>query len=418
MDKQSGGVESGMYDGRRTKKYWSVLFVALALLASRTWCDDKVQDDAQQLRDEATEILKHNATKPVSPNEFAMAIYRLEKAQAILEAAKDNDCPLAQEVCSALFWARKCSNVIIMKELDKIHAANPALKLASQDPKPKTTVEKVDKKADADGLPEVDSQAEIKTAFAAVEEFAKAHQGDDYVISMRYFQFVNEYPGNDYALKAVMLANEAQMRFAVKNGVGPKEELVDGPEAKLIAEGDKLALDKKFEAAIAKYKDSLRAKDTLTGHRKLGHAYYQRAQQRKEEINKEFEDFLPKYQEAYKASFFREGTSKNNPPRFNPLTPIWQAAKKRHGEILAEAEHVWTIYVYGQWEFEKILKMAPEHKDFDAAAYEGITLSARVEDKSKAVAYLSKFLKEYEPANDMQKFVYEYCKTELDRISH
>ena len=394
-----------------------LLGAIVAVAATRTWCDDKVEDDAQQLRDEATEILKHNSAKTVAPSEYAMAIYRLEKAQSILETAHDNDCPLAQEVNSALFWARKCSNVIIMKELDKIHAANPALKLASQE-KPKAPAEKK-MVAEGDAPPDVDTHEEVRAAFAQVEEFAKNHDGDDYVIAMRYFQFVNEFPGTDYSLKAVMLANEAQMRFAVKNGVGPKEELnADSPEGKLIADGDKLAKEKKFEAAIAKYKDSLHAKDTIVGHRKLGHAFYQRAQQRKEEINKDYEDFLPKYQEAYKASFYREGTSRNNPPKFNPLTPIWQAAKKRHGEILAEADHVWTIYIYGQWEFEKILKIAPDHKDFDAAAYEGITLSARAEDKGKAVAYLTKFLKEYEPTNDMEKFVYEYCKTELDRIKH
>ena len=390
---------------------------AITLFAcTRTWCDDKDQDDAQQLRDEATAVMKQNSTKTVAPGEYAMAVYRLEKAQSILEQAHDTDCPLAQEVNSALFWARKCSNVIIMKELDKIHASNPQLKLASQE-KPKETASKAPA-AEGESLPEIDTQAEAKQAFNTAQEFAKAHEGDDYVVAMRYFQFVNEYPGTDYSLKAVSLAHDAQVRFAAKNGAAPKEDLGPGPEAKALAEGDKFVEEKKFDLAIARYKDSLKIKDTLVGHRKLGHAFYQSAQQRKDEINKEFEAFLPDYKAAYEASWYREGSSRNNPRRFNPLTPIWLAAKKRHAEILTEVAHVWTIYIYGQWEFEKVLKMAPDHKDFDAAAYEGITLSARAEDKSKAVAYLSKFLKEYEPANEIEKFVYEYCKTELDRVTH
>jgi hypothetical protein len=361
--------------------------------------------------------MKQNATKTVAPSEYAMAVYRLEKAQAILEQAHDTECPLAQEVNSALFWARKCSNVIIMKELDKIHASNPQLKLASQE-KPKETAKKAAAVAEGDAPPEIDTQAEAKSAFDKVQEFAKNHDGDDYVIAMRYFQFVNEYPGTDYSLKAVSLAHEAQVRFAAKNGAAPKEELGPGPEAKPLAEGDKFVEEKKFDLAIARYKESLKIKDTLVAHRKLGHAYYQQAQQSKDEINKEFEAFLPQYKAAYDASWYREGSSRNNPRKFNPLTPIWLAAKKRHTEILNDVAHVWTIYVYGQWEFEKVLKIAPDHKDFDAAAYEGITLSARAEDKGKAVAHLTKFLKEYEPANEIEKFVYEYCKTELDRITH
>src|SRR3569623_390193 len=93
------------------------------------------QDDAEQLKEEAKEVIRANSNKSVPPKDYAMAIYRLEKAQSILEAAHDSNSALAQEVNTQLFWARRCSNVNIIKELDKIHAENPPLKLASQDPK-------------------------------------------------------------------------------------------------------------------------------------------------------------------------------------------------------------------------------------------------------------------------------------------
>src|SRR5262245_12250997 len=111
-----------------------VLLVLLAAITqgSRAFCE--VEDDVEELKKEATATLKANSVKTVPFADYAMAIYRLEKAQSLLEEAKDTSSGLAQEVNSALFWARRCSNVNIMKELDKIHAASPPLKLASQDP--------------------------------------------------------------------------------------------------------------------------------------------------------------------------------------------------------------------------------------------------------------------------------------------
>jgi hypothetical protein len=382
---------------------------------SVAFCD--LEDDVRDLRDQATATLKANSVKTVPFADYAMAIYKLEKAQSLLEDAKDNASNLAQEINSALFWARRCSNVNILKELDKIHASSPPLKLASQD-KPKNAATPK-KEIAPDEIEEIDAQKDAKAAFAAAQEFAKAHADDDYMIAMRYFEMVNKFPGTDYSLKAVTLAREAQIRFAAKNGaVAPKDtkeqQAVDGPELKPLQEGDKLVEAGKFQQATESYKASLRLKDTVLAHRKLGHAFYQYAQQRKDQINKEFEDFLPQYKAAYDASWEKVG---QHGKQFNPLSPVWQAAKRKHSDIMREADQVGSIYVSGQWEFEAILKKAPDHKDFDAAAYLGISLSARSENKINAQTYLKKFLKDYEPVDDIERFIYEYCKTELDRIS-
>ena len=37
--------------------------------------------------------------------------------------------------------------------------------------------------------------------------------------------------------------------------------------------------------------------------------------------------------------------------------------------------------------------------------------------RSRARDYLTKFLKDYSPANDLERSIYEFCKTELNRIS-
>src|SRR5438046_1527313 len=68
-------------------------------------------EDAKTLKEEALQILKANTEKSATPEEYASAIFKLERAQALLEAAGDNDSVMAQEVGSSLFWARRFSNV-------------------------------------------------------------------------------------------------------------------------------------------------------------------------------------------------------------------------------------------------------------------------------------------------------------------
>lgn len=376
--------------------------VVLYLLVGQAWADPL--EDADQLRKEATETLKANAKQTVPPQDYAMAVYRLEKAQSILQEAGEAKGALPQEVNAALFWARRCSNVHIMKELDKIHASNPPLKLASES---KRQARKL-------GQGEIDIQEEAKAAFEEAQEFAKAHKRDDYMVALRYFQMANEHPGTDYAMKAMSLAAEAQMRFAINTGV-MKEELPDTPEMKPVKEGDALAAKGELEKAFELYKASIKMKDTLIAHRRLGHAYFLRAQQMKDGVNTKFEEFAPKYKEAYEAAWYMVGHGPTAQKGFNANHPAWLAARQRHAALLKEASDAMLRYMYGQWEFEKVLKMASGNKDFDAAAYTALSLTARLDNRIKALDTMRKFLKDYEPSSETERFVYEFCKTEMER---
>jgi tetratricopeptide (TPR) repeat protein len=378
----------------------ALLFCAPRLLAEAV-------EDAEGLKAEATDILRKNATKPVSPNEFAMAVYRLEKAQSILEAGGQTGNDLAQEVNSALFWARRCSNIHVMKELDKIHAENPPLKLASQEKKKKA-------KADGEGPPGIDLQEDAKEAFLAAETFAKSHAGDDYMVSLRYFQMAAEYPGTDYAIKAMALARDAQIRFAIKTG-SVKEEMPDSPEIAPVKEADALVADGKYEESFELYKRSFRIKDSALAHRHLGLAFFCRAQQMKDKVNADYEALVPEYKEAWQGAWMRIGKSKEKV--FNDGNPRWVAAKNKQERLKVDAKNAMMRYLYAQWEFETVLKLSPNRRDFDAAAYVGISLSARPEMKPQARDYLQKFVKEYEPENETQRMIFEYAKMECDRVS-
>src|SRR5579862_3796710 len=118
-------------------KKHSLLFV-LVLIARAVLANP----EAEQLKDDALEILKANANRQATSEQYATCIYKLEKAQAILEAVHDNDSALAQEVSSSLFWARKFSDVRVMAALDKLHAANGNPATTTVVKKPDTTAAK------------------------------------------------------------------------------------------------------------------------------------------------------------------------------------------------------------------------------------------------------------------------------------
>ncbi|HYF50052.1 MAG TPA: tetratricopeptide repeat protein [Planctomycetota bacterium] len=403
MEPGHGQEQLGM---GRTGAVCVLVLAAVLVSGARVAYADGVED-AEQLKDEAKETIRTHSTKPVPPKEYAMAIYKLEKAQSLLETEGQNTGALAEEINTQLFWARRCSTIHIIKELDKIHAENPPLKLASKEKKKKTE----------DGeMVEADPLAEAKAAFEAAEAFAKAHSADDYLVSLRWFQMANEYPGNDYAMKAMSLARDAQMRYAVKNG-SFKEELPDTPEMKPIRDGDALVEQGKYEQATEVYKQSIKIKDNMTAHRRLGQTFFRRAQQMKDELMPKFDSITSELKAATDGAYVTVGSGKSTPKVFNPNYPPLVAAKKKHQDLLTQANQAMVRYLYAQWEFEKVLKMAEGNRDFDAAAYIAVSLSARPEEKGRAVPALQKFLKEYEPFNDLERFIYEYCKTELERLT-
>src|SRR5688500_3725941 len=94
------------------------IVILLSLLCLSVIADP--QSDAQQLKDEALQILKASSTKKATPEEYASCILKLEKAMDILEKAKDTDSPLAQEVNASLFWARRFSDIHVISALDKM----------------------------------------------------------------------------------------------------------------------------------------------------------------------------------------------------------------------------------------------------------------------------------------------------------
>jgi hypothetical protein len=392
-------------------------WLVLALLATVAAHADPTSD-AQTLKDEALTILKANSNKQADPKEYANCIYKLEQAQDILEKAKQDDTPLAQEVSSSLFWARKFSDVHVMKELDKIKGGKPtASGVPERKPEPpKPPAQKTNPEEPAE---EPDTLAQAKKAYQEAEQFAQKKSGDDYAIALRWFQMANQYSGTDFALKALEQARDAQARFAAKSQSGVKDDLPDTPENSLLREADGLAAASKYEEAFKIYQASLKTKETIAGRRKFAHAYFKRAQQIKDEFMPEYEAADKTRRDAWKEAWTVKRTLSGSRKIFNPRYPPLVEANNKLVELVKKAHVSIDYYRKAELEFKNVLKLADDSRDLDAAGHACLCLSVQADPmvRARAKQQLTQFLSDYKPLTDIERSLYEFCKTEYERIT-
>ena len=386
------------------------LAVVFTLLLACTLAQADPEDPAT-LKDEALQILKANATKEATPEEYASCIFKLERAQALLEAAGDNDSALAQEVGTSLFWARRFSNVKVLSALDALKGKQPAPPPAAKKP-PAKMVTAPPKKVEGE-TPEMAKARESDAAFSAAQGYAASHSGDDYAVALAWFRMASEHPGTDAALKALDLAREAQTRFAGKKGVATEEVLPDSPEMALVKQADDKVKQKDYEAAFPLFDQALKEKDSQIAHRHKANAHYLRAQQLREELKPRFAANREAYKNAYAASWV---INRGGQKFYNPDSPAMAAWNRDLKTLQKEGDVANKNFEAAEHEFAKALKLAPEGKDFESAGYMGLCIGVRPFFRDKGVRTLDSFIKDYTPANDVQRSLYEFCKTEIERL--
>jgi tetratricopeptide (TPR) repeat protein len=390
----------------RDKKF---LLLTAALFTCLHASADPVSD-ATTLTDEALSILKANATKEAPPEEYAKCIYNLERAQALLDGAGENDSPLAQKVSSSLFWARRFSNLKVISALEALRGKQPVVAKTKPVAKAATTPPPANAKATTNETPEMIRNRVAEAAFSAVEKYAASAQ-DEYVAALAWFKMAGEHPGTDAALKALELARQAQLRFTGKKAA-VEEELPDTPEAHLIREADALVKSKKYEAAFPLYEQSIKLKDTLVAHRRKANAHYQRAQQIREELKPKFAAHNTAYQAAYQNSWVTNRSGKF----FEPNSVAMVNWKRGLALLQKEGDVANKNFEAAEHEFAKVLKLAPEGKDFEAAGYMGLCIGVRPFFRSKGISTIDAFINNYTPADDVQRSLYEFCKTEMESL--
>ncbi|HEY3323082.1 MAG TPA: hypothetical protein VGP72_21700 [Planctomycetota bacterium] len=364
---------------------------------------NEAHEEVLALKQEALEILKANANRQATPEQYAMCILKLERAQALLEADGDNSSDLAREVGASLFWARRFSNVQVIAALQKLRASQPAL--------PTKTASVAAEKPPENETPEMRRNRLADEALAETEKYVKKKKEDDYAVALAWFKLAGEHPGTDVAFKALDLARKAQLRFAGKSAFG-EENLSGSAELELIKQGDKLALEEKLDGAMELYQQSLKLKDTMLGHRKLATVHFKRAQQIKDELKPKFDASAVEYQKAYAASWIKTGFGK----AFEPNSAAMGKWKRDFAELQKEADKANRAFQAAEQEFNTALKLAPGQKDFESAGYVGLCIGVRPFFRMKGIDTISAFLKNYTPENDVQRCLYEFCKTEADRL--
>jgi hypothetical protein len=393
-----------------------LLSVVLLSLA----CALRADDEIQKLVDEARIILVANRESTATPHDYARCLYALEKAQALVENSGDSTSARAQEVNSLLFWAKRFSNVEIVKELEKLRAANGDKARVAAAARP------AGKSAEKSVLPEAKQMTDAKAAYDAAAQFAAEKAGDPYTVSLRWFQMASQFAGTDYALKALEKARQAQALVgssdsSKSNSVYTQRALSETEELRqekgeyaLVREGDALVLSGDFDGALEKYKQSIAIRDTIPAERHMGHAYVKLAQKLAEALTPKYAEVEAEYNRAFIGAYVNRGGYK----QFNDRDSRWVAAQQKVRELQKEGDKISVHAGNAQSCFEKVLKMAPGKNDFDAAAYVGVSLAKRSATRIRARTVLKDFLEQYKPGNGEEQITYEFCKSEYERLGH
>ncbi|MBI3828001.1 MAG: hypothetical protein HY291_00695 [Planctomycetes bacterium] len=357
------------------------------------------------MRDEATAIQKAYGEGRATPEEYAVGILKLEQALNMLEKAGDNNSTLAQDITSQYFWAKRFSNVYVIKALEALRAKGGVA------PPTRFDKQRVPRNPGDPAADPFAEQMDAKKAFEEAVAYSEQRKGEEMAIARRFFQMAGEWPGTDFGTKAMGFARDAILRYANKGGA-QEEKLPDSPEMELVKKADALIAEGKFRDAFPLYMNSIRQKETETAHRHLGRAQFNFAQKMREDILADWEAFAPKLEEARKNAFIKNGKDRV----FDPQNANYVAALGERQKLIARVNDAKAAFSSAQRAFESVLRLSSEKKDLEAAAYVALCMRG-AERVTDAKAYLQKFVKDYGPKNDYERILVEYGKIELEGLT-
>lgn len=382
------------------------------------------EDEARQLKEEANSVLQKGSGVTLDPKEYAQCVIKLEKALDLLDKAGKSDTDLAIEVNTALYWARKFTTSNIINAIQAEKGKPDGGMGTDHGVGTKKTVEpaKPEKKSDDD--PSDDgtmSFAKQKKMFEEAQKFATQHASEDYEVALRWFKAADELAGTEYAVKALALAREAQERFAKKQGTLKDEVLPDNPAMALVKQGDSALAGGKFDAAIDCYKKSLTTEQTIVAARRLAHAHFDNGQKMKDALMPKFEAADQEYRKAYANALETHRTMGGGTyKRVNWNDPALKAAIAKVKALQAEAKDALNEYASAATYFRSVLNQTKDNKDLDSAGHYALCYSVRRADlyaRNDARRMLAQFLDDYKPMNDMERTLYEFCRSELVQLN-
>ncbi|MBI3831389.1 MAG: hypothetical protein HY291_17860 [Planctomycetes bacterium] len=394
------------------------VLVAVMVLAAGSFAYAGPEEEARTLKDEANTVLQKGSGVTLDPKEYAQCVIKLEKALDILDKAGKTESDLAVEVNTALYWARKFTTANIINEIQKAKGSTDGgMKTGDTSPKHVDPPKNVDPPKSGDDL----SMVKQKKMFEDAQQYANQHASDDYAVSLRWFKAADELAGTEYSVKALAFAREAQERFAKKQGTFKDEKLDDTPAMALVKEGDGFYTKGKLDEAILSYQNSLKKDQTLVATRRIARAHFDNGQKMKDVLLPKFEALDQEYRKAYDAATETRRTAGGQTfKKVNWRDPALMAATAKLKELQAEAKDALEQYNKAANYYRSVLNMVPEKKDLDAAGHLGLCYSVRRADmyaRNDAKRMLAQFLDDYKPANDIERALYEFCRSELVQLN-
>lgn len=359
--------------------------------------------EARRLKTEADGLIQRAGSG--EPALYADALRKLYRAMDILEVEeKKNPAAverLMEEVSAATFWARKFMPL-------NVHAPQPNApgpgKSAAPPPAKATPAKTPSPPPKKQKAPPKNTIAAAEAEYRRAEKFAAAHKDDPYAVALRWFQMASEHAGNDWALKALAHARDAQARYRArkqqKADAGKPTGKTLTPEERSAAEAERLLSTGKYKAAQDKFLQLLQNKNTAALRRRLGHAYYKQGLALRAEYSR-------KYLAPYKA-FCK---ARNRRARYVALQRL--RAVQRSLNPLANR----CLVCFGKMReaFSTALRLSGG-KDLESAAHIALSYTIDPRTQGKARRLLADFLSEYKPTNDEERTLYSYCETELARM--
>ena len=328
-------------------------------------------DDARTLENEATQILRASSGTVADPKVYAEAVRKLEKAQSLLDDAAKSNPPgidsIQQEVSSALFWARKFSNVQVIDELQG-KTSRP-----------------------------VDTSA-AEAAFKRAEQFETEHAGNDYAIALRWFQFSSEFSGTDLSLRGLARAREAQSRYNTAEDARKKAAQPQTADGKLIDEGNALFQQKKFDEAVAKFNEAKKIADTTAVEVRLGHTFVEQGHSFRDQYAAQYLPVLKAYNDAKTRGDQRA------------MATLTQSARDVVTKLKPVEDAAFKAYANAELAFQKGLELA-KGKNLEAEAYIAFVNYDRGKDHhQRAKLQLAELFGKYQPVNDEERATIEFAK--------
>jgi len=405
-----------------------LLYFAFAVMAAQAVAWAGPEEEARQLKEEANKILQGGGSGvTMDPKLYAQCVVKLERAFDLLDKANKLESDLAVEVSNALYWARKFTTTTIIGEIQREQAT---VARASNEPpkpldkKPEPPVKTPDKKPvvpagdDDDDGPSFTKQ---KKAYEDAEGYAQKQVRDDYAVALNWFKVADQLAGTEFAVKALAQARAAQQRFAKKSGSIKEVPLADTPAMALVSDGDTYLSQGKYDEAIMRYRDSLKKEVSIVATRRVAHAYFSYAQKHKDKLMPQFEVAGKEYDRAKAAATKERHTLSGMRRIVNWNAPALVAASKKIRDLQSEAQDAVEAYSNAAGYFRSLLNMAPNKMDFDAAAHYALCFSVKRSDVyacADAKRLLLELLSNYKPTTDVERTLYEFCRSELVQLNN